>query len=214
VFCCVALRRYTYFWNEVHRSLRAAGHPDAWVGAYAYENYTEPPLRQRFDNETKAMILSVGFGSVLDWDNTTTMSRNGWAGWVAAGAAGMAMRPNSLWSEYTGLPFVFSGQWVDDVVWCGKNSMQAADFDSLVGDHAAVGPSYYVLARTLFNPAANDTGALLDEYYDAFAGASDAMRTYMNFWQAWAQKTYTDPGVIARIQAIETHGNPLVSIWA
>lgn len=130
---------------QVHRALRAAGHSEAWVGAYAYENYTFPPLVQRFDNESKVrrwsgpiaqclsqvirlhephpcgsgsrilifffsalstvifpvhtdilfmaltesnlilgrtqvLILSVGFGSVLDWDNSTTDSRQGWQG--------------------------------------------------------------------------------------------------------------------------------------
>jgi hypothetical protein len=52
--------RYTYFWNEVHKELRAAGHPSNWVGAYAYASYTDPPVRQRFDPESKVLVLSVG----------------------------------------------------------------------------------------------------------------------------------------------------------
>ena len=47
-------------------------------------------------------MLSVGFGSVLDADQSTASSRRGWGGWVAAGARGMAMRPNSMWAEYAG----------------------------------------------------------------------------------------------------------------
>ena len=84
----------------MHRELRKAGHADSWVGAYAYSSYTEPPLKQRFDNESKVLVLSVGFDSVLDYSNDTARSRAGWGGWVAAGAKGMALRPNSLWSAY------------------------------------------------------------------------------------------------------------------
>ena len=102
---------------------------------YAYESYTDPPLHQRFDPESKVLVLSVGFGSVLDYSNSSTApSRAGWLGWVEAGARGMGLRPNSLWSDYTGMPFVFSNQVVDDVKWCGANAMFAADFDSLIGD--------------------------------------------------------------------------------
>ena len=45
------------------------------MGAYAYSSYTDPPLRERFDPESKVLVLSVGFYSVLDWDNSTTASR-------------------------------------------------------------------------------------------------------------------------------------------
>lgn len=123
------------------------------------------------------------------------MSGAGYAGWVEAGAAGMAMRPNSLWADYTGLPFVFSDQWIDDVVWCGQHRMSAADFDSLVGDYAAVGPSYYLLARTLFNPATANLSAIRAEYYSAYGPAAGEVESYIAYWQSWAQKTYTDPKV-------------------
>eukprot|EP01043_Picozoa_sp_COSAG02_P021512 COSAG02_NODE_1094_length_14603_cov_40.760549_11_plen_932_part_00 len=190
--------RYTYFWNAVHRALRKAGHPEGWVGAYAYASYTDPPLRQRFDNESKVLVLSVGFGSAVE-DNSSTESRAGWAGWLAAGAKGLALRPNSLWSEYSGLPFVFSEQWLDDIEWCGQNAMHAADFDSLLGDWAAVGPSYYALARTLWDPARANRTAIMSEYYSGFGQASKYMQTYHSFWRKFAQRVYTNPAVLARI---------------
>ena len=199
--------RYTYFWNNVHRELRQAGHPNAWVGAYAYESYTDPPMHQRFDNASKVLVLSVGFGSVLDADNSTLQSRAGWSGWVGAGARGMAMRPNSLWADYTGLPFVFSEQWLDDVQWCGARAMYAADFDSLVGNYAAVGPSYYALARTLWNPANANRTAILQEYYSSFGHADRAMRDYHGFWRNYTQAVYTDPAILAIIAAFENRSS-------
>jgi hypothetical protein len=200
--------RYTYFWNQVSRQLRADGHSDAWVGAYAYDNYTDPPLHQTFDNESKVLILSVGFGSVLDYDNSTVQSRSGWDGWVKAGAKGMAMRPNSPWSDYTGLPFVFSRNWLEDVRWCGQNSMLAADFDSLIGNWQGVGPSYYTLARTLWNPSTANFTAITQEFYSAYGVAATEMQAYHEFWRGFAQKTYTDPVVLARISAFATKGSP------
>jgi hypothetical protein len=200
--------RYTYFWNAVHRQLRENGHPDSWVGAYAYASYSDPPLRQRFDNHSNVLVLSVAFGSVLDYDSSTAKSRSGWGGWVGAGAKGMALRPNSLWSEYAGLPFVFSDQWLDNVEWCGRNAMLAADFDSLLGDWAAVGPSYYALARTLWNPGNSNRSAILHEYYSAFGAAGATMRKYFEFWRAFAQRVYSDPAVVGRIKGYDHHLGP------
>jgi hypothetical protein len=199
--------RYTKFWNDVHRALRQSGHPEAWVGAYAYSRYRDPPVRERFDNESKVLILSTAFGSCLDQDNDTLDSRASWAGWVQAGAKAMAMRPNSIWNEYTGLPFVFSRQWLENVRWCGQQNMLAADFDALVGDWAAVGPSYYALARTLWNPATMNISAVLDEYYSAYGTAAEPMRHYHDFWQQYTQALYTNPQVVARISSLQTRGS-------
>ena len=47
--------------------------------------YTDPPLKQRFDNESNVMILSVGFGHVLDRaSGTSAEDRAGWSGWLQA----------------------------------------------------------------------------------------------------------------------------------
>ena len=37
----------------------------AWVGAYAYENYTDPPLVQRFDNASKVHAAVRGRFAVV-----------------------------------------------------------------------------------------------------------------------------------------------------
>eukprot|EP01047_Picozoa_sp_COSAG01_P055901 COSAG01_NODE_6277_length_3758_cov_10.169719_2_plen_148_part_00 len=81
--------------------------------------------------------------------------------------------------------------------------MLAADFDSLVGDWAAVGPSYYALSRTLWDPASANRTAILDEYYDAFGSAGPAMRAYYGYWRSFVQRVYTDPAVLARVAQYE-----------
>ena len=86
--------------------------------------------------------------------------------------------------------------------------MLAADFDSLVGNFAAVGPSYYALARTLFAPAATNRSAVLAEYYSAFGPAASAMQRYFGFWRDFAQAAYTDPEVLARIADYENRSSP------
>jgi hypothetical protein len=85
--------------------------------------------------------------------------------------------------------------------------MVAADFDSLVGDWAAVGPAYYALARTLWSPATSNTSEIYAEYFDAFGPAASAMRAYMAYWKVWAQETYTNATILAQIEAFETAGS-------
>ena len=194
--------RYAAFWNSIHRELRRIGRPEAWVAGYAYDNYTDAPLHQIFDNESKVLIQSVGFLSVLNYSRDTVESRAAWAGWVESGVKAMALRPNSLWQEYSGLPFVFSDQWLQDVQWCGRHGMVAADFDSLVGDWQAVGHSYYALARTLWSPAKANLSSIREEYYSAYGAAAGAMRSYNTFWQTHLQTTNTDPRHLRRAQVV------------
>jgi hypothetical protein len=35
---------------------------------------------------------------------------------------------------------------VKDLIWAAQNGMIATDFDSLIGNHATVGPLYYLIA--------------------------------------------------------------------
>jgi hypothetical protein len=121
----------------------------------------------------------------------------------------MGLRPNSLWAEYTGMPFVFSDQWLDDVQWCGHNAMFAADFDSLVGDWAAVGHSYYGLARILWDPVAANITTIKGEYYSAFGAGESAMRAYFTFWQQFTQSVYTNPAIVAQMAAYENKSSNL-----
>ena len=134
---------------------------------------------------------------------STAASRAAWLGWVnAGGSRRMALRPNSIWREYSGLPFVFSNQWLLDVQWCARHGLIAADFDALTGDWQAVGPSYYALARLLWNPSTLSIPDILTEYYSAFGGAADAMRRYYTFWQQHLQAVNTDPAVLQRMQEV------------
>lgn len=70
--------RYAHFWSSVARALNESGRPDAWVTGYAYENYTDPPLRQKL--EGKVLILSVAFSHYPTLPNETTYDRDGWEG--------------------------------------------------------------------------------------------------------------------------------------
>jgi hypothetical protein len=46
-----------------------------------------------------------------------------------------------------------------------------------------VGPTYYVLARALWDPKNANVSALLSEYYSAFGGAAQDMRLYHEYWE-------------------------------
>ena len=64
----------------------------------------------------------------------------------------MALRPNSLWDGYSSAPYVIGQQLAEDLIFTGKHGLAATDFDSNVAHYQAVGPTYYLLARALWDP--------------------------------------------------------------
>ena len=83
---------------------------------------------------------------------------------------------------------------------------------ALAGAKAAVGPSYYSLARVLWDPSDDAVNAsiLNQEYYSAYgSGASAAMEMYFDFWRTFGQRTYTNPAVLAQIAAYENKSSPM-----
>ena len=189
--------RYARFWNEVYAEMNRTGHGDKWVSGYAYASYTDPPTRTHLNGNI--LILSVGFGDYPALPNETAFQRRGWGGWADAGAKAMALRPNSLWNGDSTAPFVISTQLVEDLIFTGQHGLMATDFDSNVANYQAVGPTYYCLARALWDPAHANLTALQDEYYSAYAGAASEMRSFWQYWEDWTSTTFTAPTVRARL---------------
>lgn len=189
--------RYAAFWNAVYAEMAAHGHAEQWVSGYAYASYRDPPVATKL--EGNILILSVGFSSYPMLRNETTAQRQAWSGWRAAGAKALALRPNSLWDGYSSAPYNIARQLGDDLVFTAQHGLYATDFDSNVAHYQAVGPSYYVLARALWDPKNANVTALLAEYYSAYGGAAPAMRAYHEYWGDWTTATFTSPRVRARL---------------
>lgn len=192
--------RYAHFWNSVYQRLAVAGHPDKWVSGYAYAAYTDPPVATKL--EGNILILSVGFGDYPALDNETSKQRRGWKGWHDAGAKAMALRPNSLWDGYSSAPYVIAQQLTSDLVFTAKHGLAATDFDSNVAHYQAVGPTYYLLARALWDPVNANASALLTEFYSGYGGAAENMRDYFDYWQEFTTKTFTSSRVRTRIEML------------
>ena len=161
--------------------------------ADAYECYHVPPRKIKFPKRTMTWLdafntcllsstlaavrlfirwMSVVEGRYPPTTNSTDSSRAQWMAWENAGAS-MVLRPNALYYLGFGMPFDASAALQSDIAFTGQHSMVGASFDTMLANHGTVGPTYYVLARQLWDPSV-EVGPLVDEY---FSGASVIFRS-------------------------------------
>jgi hypothetical protein len=69
----------------------------------------------------------------------------------------------------------------EDIQYAFKHGIIATYLDCLTGMWAAQGPSLYVVARTQLR-CDKPVDAILDEYYQAFGPAADAVKQYFEYW--------------------------------
>lgn len=174
--------RYARWYNELARRVREFD-PEAQVTAYAYSCYRSPPTNlQRI--EPNVWIGYVGFNSYPRTPEYRKMSMDEWFGWSGKGAT-VFLRSNSLFYGGEGVPCVFSRQIAEDTRFQLANGLRATDYDCLQGLWATTGPSYYVLARLLWDTAA-DVEALLAEFYSAFGPMAGTVKEYFEYWEEFS----------------------------
>jgi len=156
--------RMLTFYNRVADEVQRL-RPGTRLGASAYSTYRTPPL-----HVVPHPQLAFTFVGLVYFDETTRQrDRRSWDGW-AAGGNPLMLRPNALHSGH-GLPGVFVHKLGDDLRHCYETMMFGADFDSIIHHWATQGLNYYVLAKLLWNPAA-DIDALVDDYCRAGFGSA------------------------------------------
>ena len=84
--------RYAKFFDEVYTELAKTA-PEAWVTAYAYEQYRDPPVNYTISGNV--MMGYVGFGYPA-LQEELDQNQAHWAGWFSAGAKRLFWRPNCL----------------------------------------------------------------------------------------------------------------------
>lgn len=173
--------RYARWFNELAVRAREVD-PDARVVAYGYSKYRSPPTTLK-KIEPNVWVGYVGFNSYPRPASYEKMSRDEWFGWSRLGAT-VFLRSNSLFYCGEGAPYVASHQMASDLQFQIKNGLQATDFDALQGYWATTGPTYYVLARMLWDTAA-DPDQILDEFYDAFGPLREVAKDYFDYWEAF-----------------------------
>lgn len=187
--------RYARFWKSV-LELAKERNPDAQVSTYLYVNYFPAPTNDIYLGEDV-------FGEFVPWSNLHAeyfpMSdealewvKEQWLGWEKTGMR-IGYRPNYLLDGYV-MPQVNTYQAAEFFKWAVEHGMIGADFDSLTGQWATQGPKLYLHLRIVADPD-RDIDEVLNEYYEGFGPAGDAVRAYFDYWEAYAYENMWDTNV-------------------
>ncbi|MBT3378780.1 MAG: DUF4838 domain-containing protein [Lentisphaerae bacterium] len=181
--------RYARWYNELAVRLREI-EPESNVICYAYTRYRAPPTL--IDHiEPNVWVGYIGFNGYPRHEAYRKMSTEEWFGWSDKGAT-VFLRSNGLYYSGEGAPFVFARQIAEDTRFHVRNGMKATDYDCSQGLWAVSGPSYYVLARMLWDTGA-DVDQLLDEFYDGFGTLAPVVREYYTYWEDFTTALNTNP---------------------
>lgn len=170
--------RYARFVKSVYERASALD-PEVRVSSYAYANYWRKP---KTDIQLPEGVI-LSYVPPLWYPYTQRMSdemREHWDGWRATGAT-MMFRPNLTYAGHA-FPIYFAEPLVADIQYLIETGSVGMEFDTLVGSWAVQGPSMYALARATHRPEMS-VEEILDEYYDAFGPASEAVEHYFNHWR-------------------------------
>jgi len=181
--------RYARWYNELARRAKEFD-PEARVIAYAYSRYRSPPTKiERI--EPNVWVGYVGFNAYPRPEASRKMSVDEWFGWSRRGAT-VFLRSNSMFYCGEGAPYVVTQQLAEDLQFQVNNGLRATDFDNLQGYWATTGPSYYVLARMLWDTDAKPD-QLLDEFYSSFGLMEACVREYFNYWERFTVDLGNNP---------------------
>lgn len=146
--------------------------PDARLGAYAYSAYRDAPLGVTM--HPSIIIGFVGLGYLNEQQRLEDLER--WNGWSRS-ATQLFLRPNLL-HDGNALPVIYFTRLAEDLRHCYQTGMQVADFDSLSGHWSMIGLNYYVLAKLLWDPAADEQAIVRDYCEAGFGRAADKVEEY------------------------------------
>lgn len=173
--------RYVHYWNAIAERVTKV-HPQLLFVIDAYSVYATPPVREKLHPNLVVRYVPS--------------SPSGWEGWQAAGAKRIYWRPNNLHSGYMEgiLNRVQGRQIAETMRLLADGGMLATDIQGIYNNWATAGLSYYVAARTCWNPHLGyDT--ILDDYCQAgFGAGAPAIRRY---FQRAESLNGTAPGQIA-----------------
>jgi len=198
--------RYARWYNEL--AVRARKYdPDVRVVAYAYSKYRSPPVSLK-KIEPNVWIGYVGFNAYPRPESYRKMSTDEWFGWSRLGAT-VFLRSNSLFYCGEGAPYVASHQMAEDLQLQVKNGLQATDYDALQGYWAATGPTYYVLARMLWDTDA-DVDEVLNEFYESFGPMAPVAKDYFDYWEAFTVSLGNNEKFMATRRADRMRAYPVI----
>lgn len=181
--------RYARWYNELAKRAREID-PDSKVVTYAYSRYRSPPTKvDRL--ESNIWVGYVGFNAYPRPEAYRKLSTDEWFGWSDRGAT-VFLRTNALFYFGEGAPYVATRQMAADLQFQVKNGLRATDYDNLQGYWATSGPSYYVLARMLWDTDA-DPERVVDEFYESFGPMKAIVKEYYDYWEEYTERLGHSP---------------------
>lgn len=181
--------RYARFWESVHDAATVID-PDVRITAFIYMNYFTAPQEPMalHPNITLAFVPWLGWWLPRMPEEERWLNEQ-WTAWHATGAT-LYYRPNYLLDGYA-MPHLSTRQFARSFQHYARHGNMATDFDSLLGQWSAQGPMLYLVARMHTRPL-DDIDALLQEYYDAFGPAAEAVERYFDYWEHHTAR-FADP---------------------
>jgi hypothetical protein len=166
--------RHVWFYKRA-AELLAREFPGKLVGGHAYGTWRNPPLRET-ELPPNLMIGYVGFADTYLNDAQRRIDAGLWNGW-ATKAKTLFYRPNTF-NVGHGMPLVFIHKLGADMRQRWRDGMTGSDWDSITHQWANNGLNYWMLAKLLWDPAAN-VDDLLDDYCRAgFGPAAERVKEY------------------------------------
>jgi hypothetical protein len=158
--------RHMHYWNAIAERV-AKVYPNLPLVIDAYGPYSTPPVREKI--HPNLVIRYVP--SDLD----------GWIGWQKAGAKRIFWRPNNLHNGYreatihtvAAAPIISKNMQA-----MAANGMMAVDIQGIYDNWATQGLSYYVAARTMWNPKLTFDDLLNDYCRNGFGPAAEPVKAY------------------------------------
>ena len=198
--------RYARFFNEMAKRVREVD-PEAWVMGYAYSWYQPAPYT--VEAAPNVIIGLSEFSRYPMRPESRAHARRTHVGWSRGGAR-MILRPNAFCYFNGRMPFVVTREMADDLKFMIEHNLWGTDFDGFFAYWATSGPTYYVIARMLWDTDA-DVEELLDEYYRAFGPMMPVVKEYFDFWEERTLKRGIPADeAIASAQAILDKAKPLL----
>jgi len=195
--------RYARWRNEIARRVRKIN-PDALVTAYAYNRYSTTPIGMKLEPN---LLIGLVLGDVYPkTPEKLAGTRHLLKQWELTGAQ-LYVRPNSLYFGGHCVPYIFTKQICDDLKAYIKAGVRSTDYDSLLGYWATTGPTYYALARMLWDTNLTGDGILEGEYYPAFGPMAPIVKEYFDYWETFTTRAWTDPTLKARGKALSPRSN-------
>jgi hypothetical protein len=174
---------YADFWQDI-QSRMAERNPNATVTTHLYHHYFPAPTSGIKLNDRIVGTFAPWFDERIDRfpmaDDVFDWIKAQWNGWQETGLR-MVFRPNHL-HKGNYMPYLNMRQTGEMVRFVGNHGAEGFDYDTLTGQWAVQGPETYLHFRYLTRPDLS-VEEILDEYYEAFGPAGEAVREYFDYWE-------------------------------